>query len=265
MSGYQISQAAQATGLSVSALRFYEKEGVVVPERTPGGYRRYRPADIEDLRFLARAKRLGLTLSEISELLTLLREEDCGPVQTRMRQLVDHRITEAQQQIADLVEFTARLQGAASRLGMHTPPGACDDQCGCRTDPAHHTPSPTPVPLVGPAAFQVACSLEPDRVEDRTQTWKAAAAQAQDRRPLPNGTQLRFSRHVDIAALSRLAADEQTCCGFFTFHLGIHPHAVTLDVTGPPQAQSVIAAMFGPPTPHHPTTPAAHQSKDPTP
>ena len=39
MNGYRISEAARATGFSLSALRFYEQEGVVVPERTSTGYR----------------------------------------------------------------------------------------------------------------------------------------------------------------------------------------------------------------------------------
>jgi hypothetical protein len=37
MGGYKISEAARATGFTESALRFYEREGVVVPERTETG------------------------------------------------------------------------------------------------------------------------------------------------------------------------------------------------------------------------------------
>jgi hypothetical protein len=39
MGGYKISEAARATGFTESALRFYEQEGVVVPEPTETGYR----------------------------------------------------------------------------------------------------------------------------------------------------------------------------------------------------------------------------------
>jgi hypothetical protein len=69
--------------------------------------------------------------------------------------------------------------------------------------------------------------------------------QAADRDPLPDGIRLRFSRDIDVAALSRLAADEQTCCGFFTFNIGIHADSVTLEVRGPADAQPVITALFG--------------------
>jgi hypothetical protein len=62
MTGYKISEAARATGFSMSALRFYQLEGVVVPERTTTGYRSYRDNDLDSLRFVARGKQLGLSL-----------------------------------------------------------------------------------------------------------------------------------------------------------------------------------------------------------
>jgi DNA-binding transcriptional MerR regulator len=62
MSGLKISEAARATGFSVSALRFYEQAGVVVPERTATGYRSYSDDHLDSLRFVARGKQLGLSL-----------------------------------------------------------------------------------------------------------------------------------------------------------------------------------------------------------
>lgn len=246
MNEYKISEAARATGFTVSALRFYEKQGVVVPERTHTGYRSYRHENIEALRFLARAKALGLTLPEISELLGLLADEDCQPVQTRLRELVTDRITQAQDQIADLVGFTAQLQQAAVRLGIHTADGPCNDRCGCTSDPTAESPvSIAGVPLVGTDTRHVSCTLEPDHVANRVDQWQALTMQADDRLPLPDGIRLRFPRDVDLGTLTQLAADEQTCCGFFTFTIRIHPDSITLEVTGPTDAQPVIAAMFG--------------------
>lgn len=241
----KISEAARATGFTVSALRFYEKEGVVVPERTDTGYRSYHPEDLDALRFVSWAKALGLTLPEISEL-TLLADEDCGPVQTRLRQLVTDRITQAQGRIADLVGFTAQLQEAATRLGVHTAEGACNDHCGCTSDPTDQPPaSITGVPLVGSDSGPVACTLEPHLISDRVDQWQSLAAHVETRQPLPDGIRLQFPRDVDATALTKLAADEQACCGFFTFTIGIQPHSITLDVTGPTDAQPVITAMFG--------------------
>lgn len=66
-------------------LRFYEQEGVVVPERTAKGYRSYRDEHLDSLRFVARGKPLGLSLDDITELLALLDQEECGPVKTQIR------------------------------------------------------------------------------------------------------------------------------------------------------------------------------------
>jgi DNA-binding transcriptional MerR regulator len=246
MTGYKISEAARATGFTVSALRFYEQEGVVVPDRTDTGYRSYRDHDLESLRLVARAKRLGLRLDQITELLDLLRDDECRPVQTRMRHLVTDRIAEAQDQVADLVGLIAQLQETASRLTVHTPDGGCDEECGCRTDSEISQGERwESVSLARATSPSVACSLEPGLVVGRIDDWKAIEDQAADRDPLPNGIRLRFSRDIDVAALSRLAADEQTCCGFFTFNIGIHADSVTLEVRGPADAQPVITALFG--------------------
>jgi MerR family redox-sensitive transcriptional activator SoxR len=56
-----IADAAGATGFSASALRFYETAGLVTPARTAAGYRTYADDDLARLRFIGRAKRLGLS------------------------------------------------------------------------------------------------------------------------------------------------------------------------------------------------------------
>ncbi|HEY6628056.1 MAG TPA: MerR family transcriptional regulator [Acidimicrobiia bacterium] len=242
MNGYKISEAANRTGFSESALRFYEQQGVVVPERTSSGYRSYNAEDIESLQFLARAKRLGLTLDEISELLLLLDDDECRPVQDRMRALVTERIDETQAKIGDLIAFTGQLQRAAARLGPHTPDGGCDDDCGCKSD----SPAVTTRTLIPLGASQdISCSIEPGQAVERIEDWKALLAQAVGRQPIPSGIRISFTRDVDIAGLSQLAASEQTCCQFFNFTIGIASDTVSLDVTGPGDAQPVIASIFG--------------------
>lgn len=245
MDGYPISAAASMTGFTSSALRFYEKEEVVIPTRTASGYRRYRQADIEALRFVARSKRMGLSLSEIRDLLDLLDEDECEPVQTRLRNLIAERISGASDRIGELLEFIARLQGMTAQLESHTPTGPCDTACGCREDPAIAVGARAhiPVPIAGSTSGLI-CSLKPDRLRKRIDEWKAAVARG-DLSPLPTGVRLQLPRDTDIAALARLAAEEQTCCQFFTFDIGIRPDEVVLDVTGPPSAQQVIYALFG--------------------
>jgi DNA-binding transcriptional MerR regulator len=143
MDGYSISQVAERTGFPATTLRFYEDAGLVRPSRTPAGYRSYGERDVEQLAFIGRAKSFGLSLEEVAELLGLLEEEQCAPVQGRLRNLVDTKIAEAKHKIIQLRAFTADLQRVAATLGAHTADGPCDDACGCTVE--RHT-----VQLVAP-------------------------------------------------------------------------------------------------------------------
>ena len=70
----QIGQVAQKTGLSVDAIRFYEKSGLLPrPARTQGGYRLYQEREIADLEFIQKAQQLGFSLNEIRELFSIQR------------------------------------------------------------------------------------------------------------------------------------------------------------------------------------------------
>lgn len=246
MNGLKISEAARATGFSVSALRFYEQAGVVVPERTASGYRSYGEGHLDSLLFVARGKQLGLSLDDITELLELVDDEECAPVQARIRQLVAERIDQAQDQIAELVAFTGQLQAAATRLGIHTPDGVCDDDCGCRSEPSQIEPGrPEPILLVGSDTPEIACALHPASVGERFEDWNRIMASAKARTAIPDGVRVVFDRDVDAGALASLAAAEQTCCSFFRFDISIGADEVALAVTGPDDAQPVIAAVFG--------------------
>jgi len=67
-----IGELAQRTGLSVSAIRFYEARGLVTAVRTGGNQRRFMRADIRKLSFALIAQRLGLTIAEIQAVLSTL-------------------------------------------------------------------------------------------------------------------------------------------------------------------------------------------------
>ena len=60
-----IGQLSERTGVPVSAIRFYERRGLMAPGRTASGQRRYPRADIRRLTFIRVCQRLGLPLSEI--------------------------------------------------------------------------------------------------------------------------------------------------------------------------------------------------------
>jgi MerR family redox-sensitive transcriptional activator SoxR len=93
-----IGELSRRTGLSVSAIRFYEARGLVKAIRTSGNQRRFLRADIRRLSFAQIAQQLGLTLGEIStELATLPQgraptRQDWQGISRRIRGALERRI-----------------------------------------------------------------------------------------------------------------------------------------------------------------------------
>ena len=106
--GLQIGAVAQRAGLTVDAIRFYEKSGLLKrPLRTEGGFRLFRTKDVEDLKFIRKAQELGFSLQEIRELLFLRGEsvEACEHV----RELLDVKLRGVRAKIAELQELERSL------------------------------------------------------------------------------------------------------------------------------------------------------------
>lgn len=92
MSIYTIGEVADAVGLSVHALRFYESEGLLIGpvERTASGRRRYSQLDIDWLRVCTRLRESRMPLSELKRFAVLVRE-GTGNEADRLALLNDHR------------------------------------------------------------------------------------------------------------------------------------------------------------------------------
>lgn len=103
-----IGELAQRTGLSVSAIRFYEEKGLVEAHRTGGNQRRFLRSDIRRLSFVLIAQQLGLTLVEICEALRGLpsgrtpNAADWKRISGAIRQRIDQRIAALEKVRADL-------------------------------------------------------------------------------------------------------------------------------------------------------------------
>jgi MerR family transcriptional regulator, copper efflux regulator len=66
---FTIGQLAHSAGVNIETVRYYERRGLLRdPPRSDSGYRQYSTDDLWRLQFIARAKRLGFTLSEIASL-----------------------------------------------------------------------------------------------------------------------------------------------------------------------------------------------------
>lgn len=130
-----IGEVARAADVSTSSLRFYEAEGLVVPaERSSTGYRLYDDEQVDRVRFIRRAQRLGLSLAEVGELLTAADSHDSLPARDRLRHLVAHKIVTIRQQIDELEAFTGQLESVHQRLDDGAE-WSCRDltACGCLT------------------------------------------------------------------------------------------------------------------------------------
>jgi DNA-binding transcriptional MerR regulator len=150
MSRYRISQLAGRTGFSPSTLRYYEQIGLLATERTSGGYRSYGEADVRRLRFISRAKQLGLPLDGIRDLVAVWAAGPCTSVKARLEELLTARSREVEARISELAAFGADLAQARENLAAPSPAGPCDDDCGCTSGQAHPVQLGRPHPI-GPA------------------------------------------------------------------------------------------------------------------
>ena len=114
MKTLRIGEVAKETGLSVKAIRFYEKIGLIpAPERTlSSGYRLYTETEIRRLRLIQRFKLLGLRLSQIKEIVASLKGQgcDCNRVKPHLQRLVSQQLEEIERKINELTHLRQELK-----------------------------------------------------------------------------------------------------------------------------------------------------------
>jgi DNA-binding transcriptional MerR regulator len=98
-----IGDVARRTGLSVHALRFYEREGLLLSQHVPrgtGGHRRYSPEDVKWLGICTKLRASGMPLAEIRRFAELVRE---GPGNEQQRlELLREQQRRVENQLAEL-------------------------------------------------------------------------------------------------------------------------------------------------------------------
>jgi MerR family redox-sensitive transcriptional activator SoxR len=105
-----IGALARRTGLSVSAIRFYEERGLIHPGRNAGGQRRFARSDIRRLSFVLIAQRLGYTINEIAARLAEL-PDGRVPDADDWQIMAEGFRTELDARIALMQEFRDKLDG----------------------------------------------------------------------------------------------------------------------------------------------------------
>lgn len=112
-----IGQLARLTGAPIDTIRYYERQQLLpTPQRSPSGYRRYAEEDVVRLNFIRRAKALGFSLEEISELMAI--SEGRHGDMAAMKQAARTKLAEVEARQAEL----ARVHDALLHL-VDTCPG----------------------------------------------------------------------------------------------------------------------------------------------
>ena len=118
-----IGQASRACGVSAKMIRYYEGIGLTrAAGRSDSNYRSFSPQDVNELRFIKRARDLGFSIDEITRLLSLWR--DRGRPSREVKAI-------AQQHVADLDARIAQMQAMADSLRHLAHCCAGDDRPDC--------------------------------------------------------------------------------------------------------------------------------------
>jgi DNA-binding transcriptional MerR regulator len=128
----KIAELAGRVGVPTSTVRYYERIGLLpVPARTASGYRDYDDDAAARLLFISRARRMGLSCDQITELLPIWDGTNCEAAQARVSQLIDDKTIEIAQRIAELESFAAQLDQVRLALAAAPPPAACRTDLSC--------------------------------------------------------------------------------------------------------------------------------------
>jgi MerR family transcriptional regulator, redox-sensitive transcriptional activator SoxR len=104
-----VSEVAHRSGFAPSALRFYEREGLVTATRTSGGQRRYQRSVLRRLAFIRAARNIGLSLDEVSAALSTL-PDSRTPTRADWARLSRGWRTRLDEQIAALTKLRDGLE-----------------------------------------------------------------------------------------------------------------------------------------------------------
>ena len=120
-------QVADAAGVNLQTLRYYERRGLLAdPDRTLGGHRLYPPETVTILRVIKTAQRLGFTLEEVADLLETAGHHH-GHRDAGLQERARLKLAEVEQRIDDLQIIRTTLRQALD--------AGCDDLMTCAKQP----------------------------------------------------------------------------------------------------------------------------------
>jgi len=141
--GMRISEVADQLGVAPSTVRYYERIGLVPsPPRTPSGYRTYDDEAAARLLFITRAKRIGLTLEQIAEVLPIWNGVNCTATHEEITRLIDVKRLEVLERMHELQRFAEQLDEVRVALEEAPPPSACVPDLSCCVPETDATATP---------------------------------------------------------------------------------------------------------------------------
>jgi DNA-binding transcriptional MerR regulator len=125
-SGLRSGELAEAAGVNLQTLRYYERRGLLAePQRSPGGHRLYPSEALTVLRVIKTAQRLGFTLDEIAELVDLGTHRHGRRPDSSLQRRAAAKLIEIEAKISDLQVIAGSLRVALD--------AGCDDLATCAT------------------------------------------------------------------------------------------------------------------------------------
>ncbi|MEV0766155.1 MerR family transcriptional regulator [Nocardia sp. NPDC050435] len=139
MSGLRTGQLADAAGVNIQTLRYYERRGLLAePDRSLGGHRLYPEQSVTVLRVIKAAQRLGFTLDEVADLLEATQLGAKHRPGAGLQARAEAKLAEIDAKLAELTAVRHTLRAALA--------AGCDDLVVCSESPC------CPVPFTGEAS-----------------------------------------------------------------------------------------------------------------
>jgi len=111
---FTIGILAEKSGATIETIRFYQRRGLLAePAKPSQGVRRYSEHDVQRVRYIKQGQKLGFSLAEISELLSLEEERHCGEA----KEIALRKLILIRERIEGLISMETALSNLVKKCG----------------------------------------------------------------------------------------------------------------------------------------------------
>ncbi len=136
----RIGELARVCDVNPKTIRYYEAFGLLPKAaRAPSGHRIYSEKDLQRLRFIRRAKQIGLPLASIRQITTYADTGSCQHLRPRLKELIVAQLVEIEGRIKDLQALQRELRGHYASLCAPQAPSRSHAGCSCLDGPSPKT------------------------------------------------------------------------------------------------------------------------------